>query len=88
MRKASGLFNRVVSKGKSMFGGSKQPTQQQQNSDDEDDDLIEIGKEERTGSMTTFSRHISSLMGSKLVKENKYLKSFNQQEEEEPKEWT
>ena len=72
MRKASFLFKSVMNKGKNMFKPAT--TAAEKDSDEEDDDLIEI-KQESTS--TTFSRHISSLMGSKILKENSYLKSFN-----------
>ena len=72
MKKASSLFKSVVSKGKSMLGGKKQTTPQKADEIEDDDDLIEIGKTHKTGT-STFSRHISNLVGSKLQKEDKYV---------------
>jgi hypothetical protein len=73
MKKSLSLFKSVVSKGKSMLSGNKKQTTPQKNDEsDEDDDLIEIGKTQKTGT-STFSRHISNLVGSKLQKEDKYV---------------
>jgi len=83
MKKASkwtgGWLKSVVSKGKSMFAKA---SADQSGSSDEDDDLIEIGKSQQTSS--TFSRHISSLIGSKIKKDNKYVDSYAKEDLAEP----